>query len=283
MADFEQLIASPGFLTDRQISAALNAGFLLDPETWIPKSVRHASYTLRLGEKIELARAASAATSETKEFSVIRLSDGGSISLNPGDTALLFSLEHVRLPTSVLGFTVARGVLFAEALCPENTYVDPGFSGPLYTTVTNVSNRIVHLQYGMPLARLFFFKLSEPAENGYRAGSALGIAQQLTSIKAVALSTPAACEQATTRDLLSIVGAMPMGGMQLAEVLRRHGRRQAQLFTLAIGLPILLILANNSTWLRDNIGTFTANVAASLLATGLALLIPKALSKLRHS
>jgi len=88
---------------------------------------------------------------DRREFSVFQLTtQNPSIELHPGDTALLYSQENLRLPTFVLGFTVSRGLLFAEALSPENTYVDPGFMGHLYTTVTNLSNRVVRLESGLP-------------------------------------------------------------------------------------------------------------------------------------
>jgi deoxycytidine triphosphate deaminase len=281
MPTFEQLLPTTGFLTDRQITEALDAGFLLDTGSWERSCIRHASYTLRLGERVEIARITSNAASERKEFSVVRLHDGIRIDLKPGDTALLYSIEQVRLPSTVLGFTVARGLLFAEALCPENTYVDPGFTGTLYTTVTNVSSRIVQLEYGMPIARMFFFRLSEATTNGYRAGSAMGIAQQLGSVRAVPLATRTDCERASTADLLAVIGEMPMGGIHLTEVLRRQSVRQVRILTLAIVLPVLLVIVNNSVLLRAYMGGFAANVAASLVATGITFAVPKLLAWVR--
>src|SRR5256885_2927899 len=146
---FAQLIATPGFLTDGQIRAALEQNFLIETGSWDPSMIRHASYTLRLGDRVEVCRAADATQHETREFAIVRLDSARpSVELNPGDAALLYSMEYLRIPPEVLAFTVARGLLFAESLAPENTYVDPGFAGPLYTTVTNASNRIVRLSYG---------------------------------------------------------------------------------------------------------------------------------------
>jgi deoxycytidine triphosphate deaminase len=139
-----------------------------------------------MGSRVELARAADSIGSTSREMRLITLTKAQPhIDLQPGDTALLYSLEILRFAPLVLGFTVARGLLFAEALCPENTYVDPGFSGPIYTTVTNVSNRVIQVSYGMSVARLFFFRLGEEVGDSYKAGSALGITQQLTSVRAV--------------------------------------------------------------------------------------------------
>ena len=62
--------------------------------------------------------------------------------------------------------------MFFEALVPENTYVDPGFNGSLYTTVTNLSHRVVRLHYNDPIARLFFYHLSDSVEEPYVEGLA---------------------------------------------------------------------------------------------------------------
>src|SRR5258707_15184342 len=114
MPTFEQLLPTTGFLTDRQIMAALDAGFLLDTGSWERSCIRHASYTLCLGDRVEIARSTSNAASESKELSVVRLREGIRIDIKPGDTALLYSIEQVRLPSTVLGFPVARSLLFAK-------------------------------------------------------------------------------------------------------------------------------------------------------------------------
>ena len=75
----------------------------------------------------------------------------------------------------MLAFTVARGLMFFEALVPENTYADPGFRESLYVTVTNLSNRIIRLSYGDPMARFFFYRLEGDVEEPFRREAARGI------------------------------------------------------------------------------------------------------------
>jgi deoxycytidine triphosphate deaminase len=120
---FENVVTSVGFLTDRNIQTALESGFLIEEGTWEVGQIRHASYMIRLGQRVELER--DPAGSGEREHKRIPLTRGGPpLELRPGDTALLYSLENL-----------ARGLLFAESLVPENTYVDPGFTGQIYTTV----------------------------------------------------------------------------------------------------------------------------------------------------
>ena len=279
MVAFEAVVKQLGFLTDRQILAGLEDGHLLEKGSWDRSSLRHASYTLRLGNEVRICRAGGSAPTATKEFAVVHLTQATpKIKIHPGDTALLYSMETLRFPDSVLGFTVARGLFFAEGLCPENTYVDPGFTGPIYTTITNVSSRVVELEYGMPVTRLFFFRLTEPVQNGYRSGSALGIAQQLKSVRATAIS-PDECRTATDTQLLESVKLIPIAGQQAAESFSRMTQRQMhaerRLIALAVSWPALLVFANSNAWVLGTLGTFLGNVSASIVATVLMLSAPK--------
>jgi deoxycytidine triphosphate deaminase len=277
---FETLLPDAGFLTDRQILIALEANHLIDKGTWEPGQVRHASYTLRLGDEVRVARAIASAGATSKEFTIVRLNSAdASVELRPGDTALLYSEEHVRLPDTILAFTVARGLLYAEALAPENTYVDPGFAGALYTTVTNISNRVVFLQRGLPVARLFFFRLSEKVSSPYRAGSGMGIGQQLSSIRAVAVGSVEECERASDSQLRESIGQMPLGGAHLSVSLSRLSTKlktaELRLYTIALTWPVLLLFANNNPWFRTNVGPFIGNIAAGLVAAALLFGMPR--------
>ncbi len=171
----DRLPIPQGFLTDAQIRLALENEDLIVPGSWDANCIRHASYTLRLGTKVEIASASRANAEEGRDFAVRDLHTGDHFDLMPGDTAKLYSTEMLRLPDCVLGFTVARGLMFFESLIPENTYVDPGFNGSLYTTVTNLSHRVVRLHQNDPIARLFLYKLSEPVRQAYQQGAARGL------------------------------------------------------------------------------------------------------------
>ena len=271
MPAFDEVIAANGFLIDRDIRLAIDAGYLIERGTADNAQLRHASYTLRLGERVELSRAETAAHLEVKSFEVIRLEAGTSFELRPGDTALLYSMENLRLLANVLAFTVARGLLFAESLSPENTYVDPGFTGTIYTTVTNVSNRVVRLTYGMSIARLFFYRLPQAAEQPYRSGAAMKISQQLQTIP-VSSVAPNDCMSATRETLLNAVTKIPIGGAPLFELFGREARYLIGLFAWSTVWPVCLVLANTNDWLRAHVGGFLSNVLASVVA-GIVLVI----------
>jgi dCTP deaminase len=271
MPTFDELIPHIGFLTDREINAAIEAGFLIEKGTHTAEQIRHASYTLRLGAEVHISKPSNGQSSPRKEFVVHRLTkQNASIEIPPGHTALLYCLERIRLPDNVLGFTIARGLLFAEALSPENTYIDPGFPGSVCTTITNISDRTVTLQYEMPIARLFFYRLSEPVREPYRSGSAFGIAQQLESVHVGPLRTQEDCRRATDAQLVENIKLIPLGGLPAAETIRRLSDRlmlgQFWTVVLVILWPPLLLVVNSSEWIKNNLGGFVGNVAASVVA-----------------
>jgi deoxycytidine triphosphate deaminase len=262
-----------GFLTDRHILAALEAGFLIERGTWAAQQIRHASYTIRLGQRVGLERN-PAGSAEREQRKITLTSNGPPLELRPGDTALLYSLENLRLPDSVLAFTVARGLLVVESLVPENTYVDPGFSGPIYTTVTNLSGRVVRIPYGAPIARLFLYRLAESVAQPYQTGPAIGIAQHLESSPGVAFPTTAEASSAKPAALYLDLTTTERGGARTAELLKRNAGLTRTALLTAIVWPIALQAAFAWRWLRDA-GEFWAGVASSIVATILVVVIER--------
>lgn len=274
MPAFDEIVDSPGFLTDTNIISALQQDYLVEKGTADIGQVRHASYTLRLGDRVEVCAAVGSSHKSQRTLEVRRLNPDQPLELQPGDMALLYSAENLRLPPNVMGFTVARGLLFAESLTPENTYVDPGFSGFLYTTVTNISGRIVRLNYQMPITRLFFYKLHDPVGQPYRSGAAKNIAQQLETVPVIDVGPEANYGAANRTTLISTITKLPLAGIAISEIFRRDETNFFRLFLLSALWPILLVAANSNAWIRTHLGTFVANVLASVVAAILILGIP---------
>jgi deoxycytidine triphosphate deaminase len=268
----------PGFLTDRLIRLRLQAGDLIDDGTWDDANVRHASYTLRAGSRVEVERAAQSREVQRQRVAIALRAGGDPLELLPGDTALIYSIERLRLPNDVLGLTVARGLLFVEALAPENTYVDPGFSGNLYTTVTNLSNRKLRIEYGSQIARLFFYELSEDVATPYRTGPAIGIEQHLDSIPAI--STLESIKKQPNADLLGTVEKVERAGPEIAELQRRQTRLTVAALTLSVVWPIVLLIVNTNESLGSVLGSgWAANAIGGIVATTVTLSAPKIWSR----
>lgn len=283
MPDFEELGIPVGFLTDKQINLALENKTLILPNTWAAESIRHASYTLRLGSRVEIASAQKANSEDRRDFVTQDLAEGGSIDIFPGDTVKLYSIERLHLPDTVMAFTVARGLLFIEALVPENTYADPGFQGELFTTGTNLSHRVVRLHYRDPITRLFLFHLAEPVQESWQPGISKGNKQRLESFREAKLGTVAECRSAKSKELGDAVSRIPTGGPQLAELARREHMRWISLAGFAFVWPVLLMLANQNDWVKRSVNTVFAKVAALVLSAVISLLVPWVWQHIRKS
>lgn len=253
-----------GFLTDHQITSLLESGKGFTTGTWERNQVRHASYMLRLGSAHR--RVQRSIDDEDNNFSVVSLQQGQDLSIPPRSTALLYSIEQFLLPPEIMIFTVARGLLQAEGLAPSNTYADPGFTGSLYTAVTNLTDREVRIPYGSTIARVFFYRLSQPVTNVYRTGTALGIDQQLKLTPRVPRPSQTELRHTAINDLLSTASQTELGALVTGELYRRLRIVLWSLVSLTLIWPLLLVIANTK-WARTQVGAFSANVIAGVIAT----------------
>ena len=155
--------------------------------------------------------------------------------------------------------------MFVESLVPENTYADPGFGESLYVTVTNISNRIIELRYGDPIARIFFYRLAEGVEEPFRRGVARGINQRLESRPVTEFGTLDECEKGNTSELLKTIRHIPLGGNQISTLITRQNRYLALVAVAAVSWPVLLLLANRSAWLQSKFGDILVNLIASAI------------------
>lgn len=241
MKTVDQVISVSGFLCDKHIRAALDDGFLIDQGSWDASFIRHASYSLRLGFQVRV-KPITPEREEDNAFIIRNLTKDALLEIQPGEIALLYTWEHLNLPSNMLAFSVARGLLFADALTPENTYVDPGFVGNIYITIVNTSNRVIRLKQGMPIARMFFYKLTDCVDVPFRPSAADGIDQQLSSMPHSLVTSADKCKQLDNTALLQAVRALPMYGNHIAELFSRTERYQGKLnIELLVAVPVALL------------------------------------------
>jgi deoxycytidine triphosphate deaminase len=156
-----------GMFTDGEIIAAIEHDQLLARATIDSKQAKYASYELR----------ASA------EFQEVTFSDRGiifspqdakksdnKIKIEPGGTVKVYAIETAQMPSDVFGHIISVGQLFSAGLAAETTYVDPGFHGRIYITLSNISPRTLILEVGCPLARIQFHRLSRPVNRAHQGG-----------------------------------------------------------------------------------------------------------------
>lgn len=268
------------FLTDSELREAL--GEIFCDGSYEQSAIRHASYQLRLGSTVKVNPYKTKAGERLDRFVDAEWSTGGNglayVDIYPRQTALLYTQERFQLPSNLVGFIYCRGLLFTKALTPENTYVDPGFDGPLYITVRNESDHIARLTQGIYLARLFIFKLATPVSRAYVTGESLGIEQQLSQIPARKFWPPHELPNLPDEDLMSAI----QGGCRIGDLLQQIVVRQnrvrnltyawlavitAGLLVLALWNPVVLPLSR-WRWLQALVG----EAVGKIIATGLVVL-----------
>jgi deoxycytidine triphosphate deaminase len=145
---------SLGLLTDGDIKDAVRNGFLFEQAGFTEQNAKYASYEIRVGRQYEVLRFEGDDIVHVPKEVV----QGSSIDIPPGSTCLIVAEEIFRIPTNIFAKVTTLGQVFASGLAAENTFADPGYTGPLYITMTNVSSRILSLKQGDPLARVEFHK-----------------------------------------------------------------------------------------------------------------------------
>jgi deoxycytidine triphosphate deaminase len=156
-----------GLLSDRDIKAAVEGGYLLEREGFIVENAKYACYEIRVGSQYEVLKFDNDDVVHVSR----ELGQGQTIDIPPGSTFLIVAEETFRIPTNIFAKITTVGQVFSSGLAAENTFADPGYTGPLYITMTNVSTRILSLKRGDPLARVEFHKFQNIPDRthiGYR-------------------------------------------------------------------------------------------------------------------
>jgi dCTP deaminase len=99
----------------------------------------------------------------------VRLEDGQSFVIHPGEFVLGNTVEHVSMPDDLVARIEGKSSLGRLGLIVHATagFVDPGFAGTLTLEITNLTRVPIVLWPGKPIAQLSFMTLDRPAERPY--------------------------------------------------------------------------------------------------------------------
>jgi len=118
-------------------------------EPFEEKSLQPAGYDLRVGEKASI---------DGRDFEI-----NEDITIPPSSTALVLTLERIRLPNDIIGSMRLRSSLAREGLIGSFAWVDPGWDGRLTLAIFNASKNPVTLHYGERFVQITFISLvAEP-------------------------------------------------------------------------------------------------------------------------
>lgn len=117
-----------------------------------------ASYDCRVGREVQLSRCDV----------VVDMEQESSVKIEPGEFALVATLERFQLPQDIVRNVGPRTYLTRKGLTLlAGIQVDPGFKGILGLAVYNASPKSFLLEYKQDICTLQFFRLSSPAKKSW--------------------------------------------------------------------------------------------------------------------
>ena len=187
-------------LNNEQITESLRQGLIVI-EPWAEARVQGASYDLRIGPQ--------GATTTGKR--IVDLESEGYMRLEPGDMAIISSLEILRFDTAHAARLGLRSKFARKGLhVTTGLQVDPGFRGRLFISATNLTPQPITLPFGDDFLSIEIHRLDQPVTEPYN-----GPYQDKTEL--------------LSRDIDHIIGAH---GYALSEVIVNLNKVSAELVEL---------------------------------------------------
>jgi dCTP deaminase len=150
----------PMILSNGEILEEVRSGALLiDP--FDQKYLEPASYDMRVGK--------DAATVTKDGDPMVDLEKAGFLLVAPYAPAVIYAMEHLRLPLDIAGrFGLKSNLSRRGVYASVGPQVDPGFDGKLSVTLFNLTPSSVALNYGDTFLSLELHRLGKPATKGYK-------------------------------------------------------------------------------------------------------------------
>jgi dCTP deaminase len=128
-----------------------------------PEAVNPASYDISIGEQVILYP--SNDKTKRQEW---KLNNQGSLFLQPGEKALVVSLETIKTPNDIavtvrLKSSLARQMIIS----PIGLFIDPGFEGRITLCLINLGVDRYELKEGRRIGQFIFNMMNAPAEIPY--------------------------------------------------------------------------------------------------------------------
>ena len=160
-------------LSDGTITRLVEEGRIkIDP--WNPSLVQPASVDLRLGDTFRVFHNHRVTSIDLREppanlTEEVRVPEGDSFVIHPGEFCLGRTLEWVELPDDVVARIEGKSSLGRLGLIVHATagFCDPGWKGTLTLELNNLTRVPIKLYPGLLIAQLSFMTLDAPAVRPY--------------------------------------------------------------------------------------------------------------------
>ncbi len=143
-------------MTDGEIKEALASGeLIIDP--YDENRQEPCSYDARAGREVMVSG----------NDNLIDLSKANSVTLRPGDFALILTYESFKFPLNMAAnIGMKSGLARRGIILLAGMQIDPDFEGHLRLGLYNCSGRPITIDYKDPICLIEFHRLSQPAERG---------------------------------------------------------------------------------------------------------------------
>jgi len=147
-------------LTTAEISTLVSSDFKCNDDTKViihpfsEKCITNLGYDLRVGNYYT--------TSELNHQ--IKLDAGQKIVINPKSTALIESLEHVKMPMAlnIIGLVKSQSKFKSKSFTYLSTIIEAGWNNTILISVYNHSNEKIELNHGDNLCTITFLDINQP-------------------------------------------------------------------------------------------------------------------------
>lgn len=164
-------------LSDADIKKALKEKIIeITPSPDLKTQLGSCSIDLRLGDTFRVFEHSkhSYIDPSKKDYSneitrEIKIKNGESFMMQPGDFVLAVTLEKVKIPANLMGRLEGRSSLGRLGIVVHSTasIFDPGWDGKPVLELGNLGRMAVKLTVGMRICAMTFEQLSSPAETPY--------------------------------------------------------------------------------------------------------------------
>ena len=144
-----------GFLTNVEIAEKVNQKVLIDKE-YDESCLDTIMYDLRLGKENYITSKGKIILEEKNDF----------LTIEPGQTAILTTLEHIKMPNDVFGLITIKFSHKGKGLINiSGFHVDPGFSGYLIFSVYNAGKKSISFHFKDQVFSIIFYQLHREVES----------------------------------------------------------------------------------------------------------------------
>jgi dCTP deaminase len=214
---------------------------IIDP--FVPERVKNGAYELALGTEVYLT------DSKTGKVEIINADGNRQVDLNPGQFALLLTLEKVHVPADKIAFiSIKAGEKLKGLVNVSGFHVDPGFHDHLLFSVYNAGPSTIVLNFNEPYFPIWFAEMKHELSENEAYNDNNEHFGKLEHIPAKYIEFLKRGELTSPKALLDKIDQVEQ---ELTEKIARAGERNERndwLLKIIIGLLIALALKSLLDW-----------------------------------